>query len=163
MTTNRRKCDNWLVEIWLTTGFLAVFLSAAAVVFEMGPQGRVRQVKSSRGLSASAPAFLEETSAPETSADTQTVAMETEPPTVDTSKNVEEPGKEKQTRRHGDMQLYTYFLRSTSAWLFVLYFIVDAVAATMERMPRKFPIPVFAPQTDMCRNLYENLVEHASR
>lgn len=126
----------------ILTVISAELLEEADLVFEISHQGRIRPKKTSsrinttRGAGAKA---REETPAPETSA--PSIPGESGPPSVDMSKQVTESNDLDRDRRHGDLKLYSYFFRTTHGFFFVLWLTITAIAAVMERMPRKLRRP----------------------
>lgn len=63
--------------------------------------------------------------------------VKSEPPPADVSNHVSHSNEFDRDRRHGDWRLYGYFFQSVHWLVVVLWLIVTAIAATMERMPRK--------------------------
>ncbi|KAM0745107.1 hypothetical protein ACQRIT_000491 [Beauveria bassiana] len=122
----------------LPDGDSTKLLEEADIVFEISHQGRVRQKQMNsrnnpaRGVATN---VREETPGPEM--DVPATCEEFEPPSVDLGGQVPETNKPDQKRRHGDLSLYGYYFRTAHCLLFVTWFTVAAIAAVMERMPRK--------------------------
>lgn len=128
----------------LKTKLVVELLNAADLVLEVSHQGRIRQRKdfARPAMSSSmVPSYREETPLQEGPA--STVLEPSEPPSVDTSKPLSVADETDRDRRHGDWKLYGYLFRTTSILLLVLWFILTAIAAVMERMPRKCSHPSF--------------------